>query len=344
MNDSLRVHPTPGVGITLHVEHGILNPDAVHRNGGHREPGFCHEAFLYAGRDEFLHGTTAFIQDGLAADEPTLVVVGAEKIALLRAELGPDAAEVLFADMAQVGSNPARIIPAWRDFIEERSHPSRPVRGIGEPIGRDRGPAELVECQRHEMLLNLAFQGTPAFWLMCPYDTDALDPAVVDEALRSHPIVSDGSRRADSASFGGAAAAAAPFREPLPDPMPRPKEFYFEAAGLSALRQYVALRAADAGLDVVRTENLLLTVNEVATNSLRHAHGSGVLRVWEEPDYLICEVRDSGTFDNPLAGRERPVGGQEGGYGLWLANQLCDLVQVRSFVTGTVVRLHMRRG
>ena len=88
----------------------------------------------------------------------------------------------------------------------------------------------------------------------------------------------------------------------------------------------------------------MLTVNEVATNSLRHAHGSGVLRVWEEPDYLICEVRDGGTFDNPLAGRERPVGGQLGGYGLWLANQLCDLVQVRSFVTGSVVRLHMRRG
>jgi hypothetical protein len=31
-----------------------------------------------------------------------------------------------------------------------------------------------------------------------------------------------------------------------------------------------------------------------------------------------------------------------GGYGLWLANQLCDLVQVRSFPTGSAVRLHMR--
>lgn len=324
------------------MEHGILNPDAVHR--GHEESGFRHEAFLYAGRDEFLDGTAAFIRDGLAADEPTLVVVSAEKIALLRGELGTDADVVQFADMAEVGRNPARIIPAWHDFVGERSDSSRPLRGIGEPIDRNRGLAELVECQRHETLMNLAFEDTPAFWLMCPYDTDALDPAVVDEALRSHPIVSDGGGPADSASYRGVAAAVAPFREPMPDPVPQPKEFYFEAAGLAALRQYVSLRATGAGLDVVRTENLLLTVNEVATNSLRHAHGSGVLRVWEEPEYLICEVRDGGTFDNPLAGRERPIGGQLGGYGLWLANQLCDLVQVRSFVTGSVVRLHMRRG
>ena len=37
------------------------------------------------------------------------------------------------------------------------------------------------------------------------------------------------------------------------------------------------------------------------------------------------------------------VHGQPGGYGLWLANQLCDLVQIRSLPAGTAVRLHMRR-
>ena len=32
-----------------------------------------------------------------------------------------------------------------------------------------------------------------------------------------------------------------------------------------------------------------------------------------------------------------------GGRGVWLANQLCDLVQIRSGAAGTVVRLHARR-
>ncbi len=33
-----------------------------------------------------------------------------------------------------------------------------------------------------------------------------------------------------------------------------------------------------------------------------------------------------------------------GGRGLWLANRLCDLVQVRSGEQGTVVRLHVTPG
>ena len=151
--------------------------------------GFCHEAFLYGSEEQFLHGTATFIRDGLAANEPTLVVVDAWKIVLLRGALGKDAEHVQFADMAEVGSNPARIIHAWRDFVDERA-PGRPVRGIGEPIGPDRNSAQLVECQRHESLLNLAFADTPAFWLMCPYDTEALGLDVVDEALHSHPIIS----------------------------------------------------------------------------------------------------------------------------------------------------------
>jgi hypothetical protein len=31
-----------------------------------------------------------------------------------------------------------------------------------------------------------------------------------------------------------------------------------------------------------------------------------------------------------------------GGYGLWIANQMCELVQIRSGDGGTVVRLHKR--
>ena len=326
----------------VHVEHGTVKAAAVRGDHG-SEAGFCHEALLYSGQDEFLQATAGFIRDGISAGEPALVVVSAEKIALLRGDLGRDAELVQFADMSGVGSNPARIIPAWRDFVTERGDAGRPARGIGEPIGADHSPAELAECHRHESLLNVAFAATQGFWLMCPYDVEALDPAVVEEALRNHPVVTAQEGRRRSASYAGLAAAAGQCQERLPEPVPRPKELYFEAASLAALRQYVGLRAADAGLGSRHVEDVLLAVNEVATNSLRHAGGAGVLRVWEEPHALVCEVRDSGSFEMPLAGRERPVHGQVGGYGLWLANQVCDLVQIRSLPAGTVVRLHMRR-
>lgn len=323
------------------MEHGTLKPDRV--PGSHEvAEGFDHEAFLYAGREEFLHGAASFIREGLAAGEPALVVVDGTKLAWLRDELGPDADAVQFADMAVIGTNPARIIQAWRDFVGQRGDRELPMRGIGEPIGPDRSPAELVECQRHEALLNLVFDGTPAFRLMCPYDTEVLDEWVVEEALRSHPVVASDGHRSSSTLYGGIEVATAPFSVPLPEPAAHARELYFEAASLSALRQYLALRAADAELERSRVADLLLAVNEVATNSLRHGAGAGYLRVWEEPDALVCEVRDEGVFDQPLAGRLRPTHEQIGGYGLWVANQVCDLVQVRSLPGGTTVRLHMR--
>ena len=74
-----------------------------------------------------------------------------------------------------------------------------------------------------------------------------------------------------------------------------------------------------------------------------HGGGGGPMRVWEEDATLICEVSDTGRIHQPLAGRERAQDGQIGGLGLWLANHVCDLVQVRSFPGGTTVRLHKRR-
>jgi len=86
----------------------------------------------------------------------------------------------------------------------------------------------------------------------------------------------------------------------------------------------------------------VMAVNEAATNSLQHGGGSGTLRTWSEVDRVVCEVADRGRFAAPLAGRVRPGSDTAPGRGLWLANQLCDLVQVRTSRHGTTVRLHMR--
>jgi hypothetical protein len=66
-----------------------------------------------------------------------------------------------------------------------------------------------------------------------------------------------------------------------------------------------------------------------------------VLRSWSRGGSLIFEVIDRGRIDEPLVGRTRPVLGEPGGHGLWLVNQVCELVQVRSSDAGTVVRLHV---
>ena len=52
--------------------------------------------------------------------------------------------------------DPARLIPAWQWFLDTRSSPCRPVRGIGEPIWPGRRSEEILESQLHEALLNIA--------------------------------------------------------------------------------------------------------------------------------------------------------------------------------------------
>jgi anti-sigma regulatory factor (Ser/Thr protein kinase) len=313
-----------------------------HSAGGQARA-FRHEALLYAGLDGFLAGALPFLQAGAEAGEPTLVVVSAEKIARLRDELGPVTDRIVFADMSEVGTNPARIIPAWRAFFDRHAPTGHPVRGIGEPIWAQRSAAELVECQRHEALLNLAFADASDFWLVCPYDTDALDEAVIEKAHHSHPVVVDAGHGRPSPSYVDLDVVAAPFADPLPAAPSGAHELPFTESTLAAVRAFVSLHAAEACLGDLRTSDLVLAVNEVATNSVRHGGGQGLVRLWSDADGLICEVEDRGGVAAPMAGRQRPPDGQMGGHGLWLVNQVCDLVQVRAFATGGVVRMHMRR-
>jgi anti-sigma regulatory factor (Ser/Thr protein kinase) len=302
---------------------------------------FQHEALLYEGPEGFLAGTLPFLEEGLEAGEPMLVAVGAPKIERLKAALGGGADRVDFVDMAVLGRNPGRIIPAWREFLGRSG--DGPVRGIGEPIWAGRDAAEMVECQLHESLLNVAFADVEGFRLLCPYDTTALEPGVVHEACSSHPLIADAAGTRPSRQYRGDDDLLVPFDAPLPAPPAVAELVAFDGAVLEPARRAVAAHARAAGLVHEQVEDLMLAVSEVAANSVRHGGGHGLLRVWRDDAGLVCEVRDSGRIRDPLAGRARPDLEQLGGWGLWLAHQLCDLVQLRSDADGTVVRLLMRR-
>jgi anti-sigma regulatory factor (Ser/Thr protein kinase) len=297
---------------------------------------FCHEALLYAGIDEFMSVAVPFLREGAAAGERSMVAVDERKISLLEDALGPDAESVSFVEIHGLGRNPARIIPAWRDFVAE--HAGRGgLRGIGEPVWAGRTRAELTECECHESLLNVAFDDGPGWRLMCPYDTAALDPASVAVAERTHPLVTSGGVTRRSRGYAQANTLGAALSGPPADA----DEIEFMAEDLVGLRWVVSNGAERAGLRGARVGDLVLAVHELAANSLRHGGGHGVLRMWEDPKAFVCEVRDEGRIEEPLVGRALPVPDQDGGHGLWLVNQVCDLVQLRSSERGSVVRVRM---
>ena len=311
--------------------------------------GYQHDALLYRDAGEFLERTVPFVQDGVRQGQPVLVALIAERVELLRDALGPDADGVDFIDMARLGANPARIIPRWRRFLDERCDdgsgaPAQPVRGIGEPIWAGRRPAELVECQLHESLLNVAVEPDVPFWLACPYNAVELGDDVLDEAARSHPTIVDGETYRGSTGYGGLYHVEESFRTELPEPADPPEPLGFGPGDVAAVCAKVGEAAAAAGLRGDRLRPLVAAAGELAADSARRGRGTGVLRLWTDDDALICELSDRGTVADPMVGRLVPDDPDDAeGRAVWLAHQVCDLVQVRSHDHGTAIRIHSWR-
>lgn len=300
---------------------------------------FRHDALLYHGLDDFCTAVSAFTKDATAAGEPTLVVATADRLERLAGVV--DEQLVRLADMSEVGANPARIIAAWRAFVDE--HAGGPVRGVGEPIWAGRTPAEVAECQQHERLLNVAFADTPDFWLLCPYDLETLPSDIIHEARRSHPaLVTEDARIASGDYAAIDPMTAATDGAPLPPPPARAAVHHIRHGRLDDLRTFVAARAAEAGLAENRAWDLVVATNEIVTNSVLYGGSRATAHVWRDRAAVICEVTDAGLFVDPLAGRLWPGADEADSRGLWMANQLCDLVQLRLTPEGTVVRLHVR--
>jgi anti-sigma regulatory factor (Ser/Thr protein kinase) len=303
---------------------------------------FTHPALLYRDDDEYLAGTVPFIREGLAAAEPVAVAVPAGNLALIRDALGADAERILLRDMMVAGRNPGRIIPTVL-LAFANAHPGRRVRLIGEPIWAGRSATEYPACAQHEALINAAFTGRPAT-ILCPYNTRLLDPAWIEDAYKTHPIMIDAEGGFDSVHYDEPAVVAAAFNLPLPDPPPHATTVTVDVFALPAVRRTVAEHAHRAGLPPQRTTDLVLAVNELTTNTVRHGGGTGKLALWTEDDQLVCQLADNGCLTDPLAGRiPVPPDALGGGRGLLLVNQLCDLVRVHTTSAGTTIRAYLHR-
>lgn len=298
---------------------------------------FEHEALLYRGDDDFLAGVLPFVREGLERDEAVLVAEPRPRLGMLRDALGSDGTAVEFLDMAEIGGNPGRIIAVWAATLDRHTAAGRRVRGVGEPAFAGRRPAELVECTLHEHLLNLAFDDGPGWRLLCPYDREHLPRRVTQGALRAHPVHSTSGARLPSDAYA-AGGHVGPFAEDLPDGGDVVLRGIYGPADLSATRRTVAQWARSCGLPEAKVRGLELAASELATNSIRHGGGTGLLMMWLDGPAAVVQFSDSGTVTDPLVGRLHPSAGREGA-GMYLVNQLCDLVQVRSSARGTTVRV-----
>jgi anti-sigma regulatory factor (Ser/Thr protein kinase) len=111
---------------------------------------------------------------------------------------------------------------------------------------------------------------------------------------------------------------------------------------LAAVRQFTAMHARQAGLSPARVLDLVIAVNELASNTLAHTAGPGRLAIWSTPREVICQISDTGHITDPLAGAPPdPSEGFGAHIGLWVVRQICDLAEIQTSPAGTTIRLHM---
>ncbi|MFJ6483648.1 MULTISPECIES: sensor histidine kinase [unclassified Streptomyces] len=311
---------------------------------------FVHPALFYRGQADYLAGVGGFVRAALAADEPVLVAVPGPLLDVLREDLGIAASEVTWTDMTDLGRNPGRILAALQEFADR--HPDRPARIVGEPIWPGRSRAEVLEATRHEALINTAFAGRRAT-VLCPYDVLGLSAAVVSDARRTHPTLLEDGKALPSPDYADAPSVGADCDAPLPEPDGGAPWLAYAHGQLGEVRAYAEAFALGTALSAARRGDLVLAVGEAAANSLSHGGGSGALRLWSTAGSgtgastgagteVVAEIRDGGHLADPLAGRRRPsLASVDGGRGLWMIHQLCDLVEIRASDAGFTLRLHM---
>jgi len=300
-------------------------------------PQYRHECLLYGCTDELLSEVVPFIRDGLRLGEPTLVAIAEPRQQALRDALGDDESRVVFADMAQL-ANPAKIIPAIQQFVA--AHGGAAIRGVGEPIWAGRRAAEIAEAQFHETLMDVALAADAPLWVLCPYNTSELDTATIDEAYRSHASAVHAHASTASPAYGGAEHAAAAFGSRLPEP-----ELLIETVEVRLLSPDKAaadvLRfATGAGLATRRAVRLAAAVDEVTASAAQQTGQELSIRMWGDTAEVVCEVVDRAVITDVMVGRRGLATTQPRDRDIRLANELCDLVQVRSNPDGTTVRMH----
>lgn len=297
---------------------------------------FVHEALYYRDLAEFVAGVLAFVRAGVAAGEPCLVALPEPRLRLIEAELGPARDQVSFVDMAAAGKNPNRILPAVLQAFVDGSRPAR-VRIISESIYAGRSAEAVAAGVRHESLVNLAFAGIDVA-IRCPVDVAAL-PHLVPYSERTHPVIVAGEVR-PSLGFTDPVTMLAILNQPLPEPR-RPVDSLVvgdDCRG-EVVDRFLAVHADKAGLGASRVADLQCAAAAILAGAA--AEGAATLRVWAEPDRIICEIRAPGEVVDLMAGRVLPDPDSPRAHALRAADAWCDLVQTHTSAVATVTRLHV---
>jgi anti-sigma regulatory factor (Ser/Thr protein kinase) len=300
--------------------------------------GMVHQGVLYSTPAQLADQLCTPVGTALAGGEPVVAVLDEASRSALVEALGPRAAAVEFRDPARVHSVPAFTVAVrWARLTRRVAVPGGRATVVGQHVDGLPGCGPDYWA-RLDAALNVALHGLP-ITMLCPY------PEGGDLLLRvrsTHRTLLTNGHSVPSDTYRDPGDVVAEYPPPPPPDLGPPSaQLEFRLASLPAVRHLAASASRKAGFDPERVADFVLAVNEIVTNSVEHGAGAGRLRLWVTASGITGEVHDAGRMAVPFPGMVAPPPSGERGRGLWLASELCDVLQVWSDPAGTVVRLLM---
>lgn len=297
-----------------------------------------HQGLLFRHERHFLEAADAWLSSVLGTGGPVVLAVAGGRAEALTGLLGEaERARVRVVDRNRLYDAPGRTLAFLHRFA--LAHEPSPVAVLAEPVV-PADPLELREWQRLESVLCTALAQT-RLRLLCVHQEDTLPPKARSGVLATHPVLPGphGPRR--NPRYLGTAAFRGLPSAPEPLPVRGPVHRLEIREPLPRVRRDLISLAETAGLSEEDTDRMVVSVNELAANVLEHGAGKGTLHVWRAPDRWVCDVLDEhGRLTDPLTGYRPSDGRRTRGYGLWIARQTSDLVEICGGREGSLVRLH----
>jgi anti-sigma regulatory factor (Ser/Thr protein kinase) len=280
---------------------------------------------LYDSDEQYTERVAAYFEAGLDSGELLVAVPGPDTEPLLRTALGATSKRVSLHVGEDWYTRPEAAVAAYdatvRAALRDGAAGLRVVAELPICSSREEWDAWI----RYEAVINVALAGRPVS-VMCTCDSRVVPEHVVEGVCRTHPHVVSDSRRENAAYRDPEEVLRA--IPPPPEPLPELHEIPVNADPRT-LRRELSRELASAHVDADAADGMILAVNEVVANAVRHANGVSSLRVGAGERTFVCQISDAGNgFDDPLAGYVPPSAPAGNGGGLWVARQLTRRVDL----------------
>lgn len=304
--------------------------------------GFIHQIGLYASDEDFVSLVRRFLAAGRDRDEPMLIVTNAANLALIGRSLGSSVGNIDYAETDDLGRRPVQRFGAlhryWRRHAEAGQER---VRILFESGWTGLAPHQISAIKRLESAYNLAMADL-GIDMVCPYNTRALDAAIISDAMRTHPRVLHGDRSEFNAEFDDPHDFIGAYDAKELAPPSDGAATLRTDGNPRTLRHFAATAAAAAGMPEAQIAILVLAVGEASDYLAENGPVPTTIRIWTEFTATVCELRTLAVRTTDALCELQPREAlPESEIGIWLAHRLCDRLESRTTAQGTTIRLYL---